>query len=111
MTEINGPKFNVNPMSFQNIRHSAQEIPTETQEEKNNLPQITDFSDPKAEALGRSMIFKGVDDTNNDLKALLENPQIAENSDKLFEQAYQTAQENGLENPYEEAAEASTTSM
>ena len=57
------------------------------------------------------MLFKGVDDINNDLKVLLDNPQIAENSDKMFEAAYNTAQKNGIANPYEVAASASTTSI
>lgn len=54
------------------------------------------------------MLFKGADDTNHDLKALLENPQIAENSDKTFETALKAAQDAGLENPYEEAASFAT---
>jgi len=76
-----------------------------------NTPQLSDCSDTKAEAIGRSMLFRGVDDVNNDLKALLENPQIAENSDELFESAYKVAQKEGVENPYEEAATASTVAM
>ena len=57
------------------------------------------------------MLFKGVDDVNNDLKALLDNPQIADNSDKMFEAAYESALKNGVEHPYEVASSASTTSM
>ena len=37
--------------------------------------------------------------------------QIAENSDKMFEAAYNSAIKNGVEHPYEIAASASTTSM
>ena len=73
--------------------------------------KISDFSDPKAEALGRSMLFKGADDVKHDVKALLENPQIAENSDEAFETAFKAAQDAGVENPYEEAASFATTSM
>jgi hypothetical protein len=58
-----------------------------------------------------SEIIKGVDNINNDLKALLENPQIADNSDKMFEATYNAALKNGIEHPYEVAASASTTSM
>ena len=48
------------------------------------------------------MLFKGADNINNDLKALMENPQIAENSDSLFEVAYNAALANGIENkPFE----------
>ena len=108
MSEVNGPKISVNHINYSGIQKQNQEpVPEVT----DNTPKLTDFSDNKAEALGRSMLFKGVDDTNHDLKALLENPQIAENSDKMFETAYKAAVDAGVENPYEEAATASTTSM
>lgn len=108
MSEVNGPKINLNQLNFNGIQKQNVESAPETQE---SVPQLTDFSDSKAEALGRSMLFKGNDDVNNDLKALLENPQIAENSDEIFETAFKAAQENGAENPYEEAATASTTAV
>ncbi len=107
MSEVNGPKFTVNQVNFNGIQQKPQaEVPVE--EPAAEAPKLNDFSDPKAEALGRSMLFKGADDTNHDLKALLENPQIAENSDKAFETALKAAQDAGLENPYEEAASFAT---
>ena len=110
MTELNGPNFSVNKLNFQGIQKSQQDAPKpETVEE--DSPKLTDFSDPKAEALGRSMLFKGADNINHDLKILLENPEVAENSDKMFEAAYKVAQDAGVENPYEEAAEFSTGSI
>ena len=108
MSEINGPKFSVNQVNFAGLQKQNVETAPEVTE---NTPQITDFSDSKAEALGRSMLFKGVDGVNNDLKALVENPQIAENSDEIFETAFKAAQDAGLENPYEEAATASSTAV
>ena len=108
MSEVNGPKISVNSVNYSGIQKQNSEPTSEQIEAK---PQITDFSDSKAEALGRSMLFKGADGVNNDLKALLENPEIAENSDKMFETAYNVALANGVANPYEEAAVASTTSM
>ena len=51
------------------------------------------------------------DTMKNDLDAFIENPAIAENSDKLFEFAYAQATEQGLENAYEEAAYFSTTQL
>ena len=107
MSEVNGPKISVNQVNYTGVQ--KQNPVPETVEEQ--APKVTDFSDSKAEALGRSMLFKGVDDVNNDLKALLDNPQIAENSDKMFEAAYNSAIKNGVEHPYEIAASASTTSM
>ena len=102
MSEVNGPKFSVNQVNFSGIQKPQQEIPQETVEAES--PKLQDFSDPKAEALGRSMLFKGADDVNHDLKALLDNPQIAENSDEMFETALKAAEQAGVENPYEEAA-------
>ena len=109
MSEVNGPKISVNQLNYAGLQKQKAEQPIpETTE---STPQLTDFSDNKAEALGRSMLFKGADNVNHDLKVLLENPQVAENSDKMFEAAYMAAKDAGLENPYEEAASASTTSV
>ena len=110
MSEINGPKISVNQLNYGGIQRNQEQIPEAT-ETSEAAPKLTDFSDNKAEALGRSMLFKGVDDVNNDLKALVDNPQIAENSDKMFEAAYDAAIKAGIKNPYEEAATATTTSM
>ena len=109
MSEVNGPKISVNQINYAGIQKQNQEQTPEVVTE--STPQLTDFSDNKAEALGRSMLFKGADNINHDLKALMENPQIAENSDKIFEAAYQAALASGMENPYEEAASASTASV
>ena len=109
MSEINGPKFSVNQVNYNGIQKQVSETVPETK--KVEPDKISDFSDPKAEALGRSMLFKGADDVKHDVKALLENPQIAENSDEAFETAFKAAQDAGVENPYEEAASFATTSM
>lgn len=109
MSEINGPKFSVNQVHFNNVPKQNPEIQPEVVETQ--TPKLQDFSDPKAEALGRTMLFKGADDVNHDLKALLENPQIAENSDEMFETALKAAQEAGVENPYEQAASFATGTM
>ncbi len=109
MSEINGPKISVTPVSFNSLGKQTAE--TEQVTAKESAQQLTDFSNAKAEAIGRSMLFKGNDNINNDLKALAENPQIAENSDRMFELAYAEAQRTGMKNAYEEAASASTTSF
>ena len=109
MSEVNGPKISVNQLNYAGIQKQGNETTPEVVSD--STPQLTDFSDNKAEALGRSMLFKGADDVNHDLKALIDNPQIANNSDKMFEAAYKAAVDAGLENPYEEAATASTTSI
>ncbi|MBQ7126425.1 hypothetical protein IJO12_04995 [bacterium] len=108
MSEINGHNsVGVNQVNQINYlkQNPVSEQPNEV---VNDEPVLKDFSDSKAEALGRSLLFKGNDDINNDLKVLMENPQIAENSDKLFEVAYKIAEDNGAENPYEVASEIAT---
>ena len=107
MSEVNGPKFSVNQINYSGISKQPQETPSETIEQQES-PKLNDFSDPKAEVIGRSMLLKGADDTKHDLKALIESPQIAENSDKMFETAFKAARESGLENSYEAAASFAT---
>ena len=111
MSEIGGTNFNVGQTNFKGVQKSQLEPAVNNDTDGEATPQVTDFSNNKAEALGRSMLFKGVDDINHDLKVLLDNPQIAENSDEIFETAYKVAVDNGIENPYEEAASASTTAI
>lgn len=110
MGEIDGPKFSVNQVNFGSVKKTASEIEQPTPVEQG--PQLTDFSDAKAELDGRlSVLFKGNDNVNNDLKAIIDNPQIADNSDKMFEASYAAALKAGMPNPYEEAAGASTTAF
>ena len=111
MSEINGPKFSVNQVNFSGIQKPTTEAVPPEQPTEIETPKLNDFSDPKAEVIGRSMLFKGEDSTKADLRALIENPQIAENSDMAFETAFKAAQSAGLENPYEEAASFATGAM
>lgn len=110
MSEIDGPKISVNQVKFNSIKKQAAEDEQHivSDEEKE---QIKDFSNIKAETIGRSLLFKGTDNINNDIKAAIENPQIVENSDKLFELAYSEAINSNVQNPYEAAASASTVSF
>ena len=109
MSEINGPNFSVNQVNFNSSQKQVPEAPQSTSEAEE--PKLKDFSDPKAEALGRSMLAKDADNVKHDLNVLLENPQIAENSDKMFETAFKAAVDAGIKNPYEEAAGFSTGSV
>ena len=109
MSEINGTNFSVNQVNFNSTKKTINESPREINEEQE--PILKDFSDPKAEALGRSVLVKDADNVKNDLKNLIKNPQIADNSDKMFETAYQSAVTSGIENPYEEASTFSTGSL
>lgn len=106
MSEVNGPNFSINQVNFNSSQKQTPDTPQGVKEGEE--PKLKDFSDPKAEALGRSMLVKDADSVNNDLKALMQNPQIAENSDKMFKTAYKAAVDTGVENPYEEASTFST---
>jgi hypothetical protein len=109
MSEINGSNFSVNQVNFNSSQKQPIDVPQPIKEEEE--PKLKDFSNPTAEALGRSMLVKDADSVNNDLKALVQNPQIADNSDDMFELAYNAAVDAGVENPYEEAATFSTGTM
>ena len=110
MSEIDGPKISVNQVNFNSMKNQQPQEPEQSDVRESEM-RLKDFSDSKAETIGRSMLFKGSDDVNNDLKAIIEDPNIAENSDELFELTYKEAQAAGMENPYEEAASASTTNF
>ncbi len=105
MSEVNGPNFSINQVSFNSSQKQQLDVQQGIKEDE---PKLKDFSDPRAEALGRSMLVKDADNTNSDLNALIKNPQIAENSDEIFETAYKSAVDAGIENPYEEASTFST---
>lgn len=109
MSEINSPKVSVNKVNFNNIQKSQNEIISE-ENKKEETAKISDLSDQK-EVTGRSMLIKDADNVNHDLKALIENPQIADNSDKMFETAFKAAEQAGVANPYEEAATFATGNM
>ena len=109
MSEINSPNFGINQVNFNGVQRKSSDSQSDNKERED--AQIKDFGDPKAEALGRSMLVKEVDNTNHDLKTLIENPQVAENSDKMFEAAFAAAKDAGVENPYEEAAKFATGSI
>ena len=109
MDEING-NFSVNQVKLNNSQKQISEQAQIINEEEKE-PKLKDFSDPKAEALGRSMLIKDADNINNDLKALIKKPQIADNSDELFEKSYKAALASGVEHPYEAASTFSTGSV
>ena len=108
MSDLNGTNFNFNPVSGKNI----QQKPVEQAKPCSDCApedSVNDITTNHAEIIGRSMITN--DSLKNDLDAFIENPQIGENSDKLFEFAYVQATDDGLENAYEEAAYFSTTQL
>ena len=106
MSELNGTNFNFSPIK------NIQPKPVESEKVVADIKAedvSSDITTNHAEIIGRSMLMN--DSTKNDLDALIKNPKIAENSDKLFEFAFQQAAENSVENPYEEAASFATTQL
>ena len=107
MSELNGTNLNFNSIS-KNIQPKSYEVEKIVVDVKSDeVP--SDITTNHAEIIGRSMLSN--DSTKNDLDALIKNPTIAENSDKLFEFVYLQAEESGLKNPYEEAANFATTQL
>lgn len=113
MSELNGTNLNnFNPVgNNKTIIPKSPDVNKPADESKTESNKINDFSNPHAEIIGRSMLSIERDNTKNDLDALLDNPQIAENSNKLFEFTYEQALQAGEENSYEKAASFSTTQM
>ena len=107
MSDLNGTNLNFNPVG-KNIQPKVADVNKLSSEQKPE-ENISEITTSHAEVIGRSMLAN--DTLKNDLDALLENPQVAENSDKLFEFAYYQAVNSGEENPYEEAAYFSTTQL
>ena len=68
MSEIGGTNFNVGQTNFKGVQKSQLEPAVNNDTDGEATPQVTDFSNNKAEALGRSMLLKGADNINNDLK-------------------------------------------
>jgi len=89
---------------FRNIQGSkAKQTEIETQGIQNqNLPEITDFSNPKAEALGRSMVTSKIDGIEADIDFMLKNPHAVEMANEFFDAAYNTFE--GQPDAYAKAA-------
>ena len=51
MSEVNGPKFSVNQINYSGISKQPQEVSNDASEPTES-PQLSDFSDPKAEVIG-----------------------------------------------------------
>lgn len=73
--------------------------------------QVSDFSNPKAETLGRSQVAK-LDNISSDVAFAAVNPEVVEASDKLFKVAYSQLKASGAtdENAYYQASAIATSS-
>ena len=109
MSDLNGTNFNFNVVNNTAFQSKVNESKGSVETPSENEQTLNEISTNHAEVIGRSMLTN--DTLKNDLDAILSSPQIAENSDKLFEQAYAKLKDAGIDNPYEEAASFSTTSL
>lgn len=64
---------------------------------------VKDFSNPKAETLGRSQVNKS-DNLESDVAFGMAHPQAIESADKFFDIAFKSLQAEGDTNAYEKAA-------
>lgn len=94
----------------------VQKVDLQTSKTEKNEPQfcgeieevnVKDFSNPK-EVLGRSQVNKA-DNLKNDVSFGIANPKAIENSDKLFELAFNKLQSKGDPNAYEKACAIATS--
>lgn len=69
---------------------------------------VKDFSNPKAEALGRSQVSP-TDNLKADVNFVISNQKAVENSDKLFEIAYNSLSAKGDPEAYEKACAIATS--
>lgn len=100
MSEINNFNYDVKPIMPQEQVTSAKKA-EETKVEK-EAETIQDFSNPKAEALGRSQVAK-TDSVKTDVKFLKENFDTVQSAEKFFDIAYQQLKDAGVKEPYEKA--------
>lgn len=78
------------------------------QEVKSETPDVQpkgtgDLSKSPSAISGRSLV-SGADTLENDVKAMLDNPEAIEKANKFFEAAEFQYRKDGIENPYENAA-------
>lgn len=93
----------------------VQKIDSKIEKTESNEPQtvaneatIKDFSNPSAEALGRSQVHS-TDNLQSDVSFGMAHPEAIENSDKLFNIAFAGLSQNGDPNAYEKACSIATS--
>ena len=68
---------------------------------------VQDFSNPKAESLGRSQVMSS-DNLKNDIAFLAANPKAVQNAEAFFNMAYADLLKKDVPNAYEKAAAMAT---
>jgi len=106
MREINNSTGNVNPTNFQKV-DSKKDIAqiSENPADNKEPAKVTDNLSNSPEAIiGRSQVNKA-DSLENDMKIMLNNPEVVEKTLHFCGLAEQVLRDKGVEAPYEKAAE------
>ena len=106
MREING---NFNNIQKPEIRVDKKDISAiDNAQQENDAKIINDFSNPRAEALGRSQVMVNVDNMKNDVAFLKANPDAVEKAEAFFNMTYAHLLQKDVPNAYEKAAAMAT---
>lgn len=104
MREVNNNNIEVGKITKPEVAtHSEKADEIIATEEK----VVKDFSNPKAEILGRSQV-NSADNLKNDVNFAIKNPEAIKDADKFFEYAYAKLLKDDVPNAYEKAAAMST---
>ncbi len=105
MREINNSTGNLNPTNFQKVETKTDVTPTPEKVQDNNSSssQVTENLSQSPEAIiGRSQVHKA-DNLENDVKTMLNNPEMVEKALNFQGLAEQILREKGVDAPYEQS--------
>lgn len=108
MREIDKNNINFVKIAKQDKSFGKNEVVETPKPQEPEEAGLKDFSNPTAEALGRSQVAKA-DTLKADVKFGMANPGKIQNSDKLFELAYAQLQAQGDSKAYEKACAIATS--
>lgn len=108
MREIDKNNINFVKVTKNDMNFGKNEVVETPQPQESEEASLKDFSNPKAEALGRSQVATA-DTLKADVKFGMANPGKIQNSDKLFELAYAQLKSQGDSNAYEKACAIATS--
>ena len=95
---------NINALRFQKIDIKRDKAKKQAAPEGMEDVEYTDFSNPKAESLGRSQVSKP-DNVENDVKFMMKNPEFCAKANMFFDNAYEIFKQNNEEHAYEKSAQ------
>lgn len=107
MREINNTTGNINPANFQKIDSKKDTAQVSENPEQNTEPAKVaenNLSNSPEAIIGRSQVNKA-DSLENDMKILLNNPDVVEKTLNFCGLAEQMLRDKGVDAPYEKASE------